>query len=342
MAKHPSIMKIFLVTVLFAGLAHPVQGAGRRWSFHLKLSAGTGWLPGGGGDLETLRRDLNQKADDHAFASPFTTATWDWQPVSGYSDFRCELLLTSGRHLGLSLGIGSLAFSSQGEWSLFYDIYQSRGYQAFSIKSEDTYQHQFDVKAIPLDLKAYFFLPVGKRLSLYAFAGPEIVFGRFDHKFENRYNSVNKSFYFRPTLGSAREIKSQVRVTEEARGCALGFQGGMGFQLRLAPFVTVGLEASSRLANIKNWKGTGQLIHHSEKRDYSEDEGWSSPTIESGMKNQEGGWWYYIYRDPDWWDETTEIFILTDPPHGKDYIDVRRAGINLNSFRIGFVLMFHL
>ncbi len=342
--KRHSISAIVLVLSLLTSLAGPARGAAGRWDFRLKLSAGTGRLTNGGGDLETLRRDWQDNSKEWEDNS-YESSTFDWKRASCLSDLRLELLLASGRHLGFSLGLGALAFSSGGDITYTYDVTDS-GWWKFTVDEDRTYNHKFKVRAIPLELNAYFFLPLGGRSSLYAYAGPGLVLGMLDHEYEYFKTIIyTEDHYYEENKDYARESELRVRVTEDARGSALGLQGGIGWELRLSSLVSVGIESSLRLANIINWRGTGRTAYESSERIYREAEGWGPTTTESATEHHEGRLWFFTAWDPFdpyAWDILSGMFIRTDEPQGWTYEDVRGAGINLSAFRICFILQFHL
>jgi len=341
MKKRTFLSMTVLAMTLVLSLASAARGAEGRWDFRLKLTAGPGFLLGGGGDLETLRRDYQDWAGEWDSRGYFTSSTLDWAPIPAHADMRLELLATTGRNLGFSFGIGTAAFSSRGDLRRTYDITQS-GYGMFVIDEDASFEHRFDIRLIPLELKAYYFVPLGKGMSLYACAGPGLFLGILDHKYEHHSTYNYDEFNPEPDQDYSRETSYQALVTEEARGTALGLQGGAGWEYRLAPFVSLGIECSFRAANIKNWKGDGELTYVSTERIYREDEGWGPTVTESGTVNEDGALWHFFYRDPYTWEQSPEMFIRTDEPQGEDYLNVRRAGVSLNAFRICIVLQFHL
>lgn len=334
------ILGVVVAVFLLQVLPGPAQAAKPRWKLGFKLSAGTASLPAGGGDLELFRQNYEDWAAEWDMTN-FKDSTLKWDPVSCYSELRFELLFHSGKFFGFSLGCGALAFSSRGDLSLTNDVSQTRGWK-FVIDEDRSYRQQIDVKAVPLEFNFYFFVPVWKRISLYAYAGPGIILGKLDHVYEHHDSYKYNEYHLSPADDYARETLYDSRADENARGGAIGFQGGMGALFRLAPFVSLGFESSFRLAQINSWTGTGTLTYESSQRFYRGDEGWGPVTTESGTLTQKGGLWLFYLNSPDGWEWTPEMFIRTDEPQGEDFKNVRRVGVNFNSFRFGFVLRFHL
>lgn len=342
MKKRAFLSPALLAMIFVMGLTSAARGDEGRWDFRIKLTAGPGFLLGGGGDLETLRRDYQVWADEWDSRGYFASSTLDWEPIPAYSDMRLELLATTGRNLGVSFGVGTMGFSSQGDLRRTYDITQS-GLGTIVIDEDASFEHRFDVRAVSLDVSAYLFVPMGRKMSLYAYAGPGLVLGTLEHEYSHQstYN-YSEDYFWEPSWNYAREAMTDAQATEEARGCGLGLQGGTGWTLPISSFISVGLEASFRLANIKNWTGTGELTYENSERIFHETTGWEPATTESGTVNEDGGLWYFFYRDPYTWEQSPEMFIRTDEPQGADYLNVRRAGVSFNAFRICFVLRLHL
>jgi hypothetical protein len=97
-----------------------------------------------------------------------------------------------------------------------------------------------------------------------------------------------------------------------------GGQGGLGLGWDISRFLTLAFELSGKIAEFKLWRG---------------DE--TSP----GAAAESGPLWYYNLYDPVLNGSFGEMGIFNEEPSGPNYQNVRRAAIDLNSWRIAVSLI---
>ena len=147
--------------------------------------------------------------------------------ISGFHrgfEFQAELLFLFTPRIGISIGSGYI-----------YKETLEEDFPLTIVKGPTTYVYARPTKisAVPLDLTAYYFLPLSPSFSLYLKAGAGHLSARYVDREANKKLEDNRYVY--PTLAFAK-----------ADGPA--YHAGIGLAFQLEPFMGFFLEASGRLA----------------------------------------------------------------------------------------------
>jgi len=145
-------------------------------------------------------------------------------------DFETELLVFLSHRVALGIGTGYI----------YNELLDQK--TALTIKKNVTtyvYVHPTTVSAFPLSLSGYYFLPLGKKFSLYFRGSVGLLWAKYvDRDGVRRIQDTKYSY------------SSQLAT---AKGTF--FQGGLGFKYQLEAFISFFLEASAKAAKIDNFMG---------------------------------------------------------------------------------------
>lgn len=301
---------------------------------HLKLAGGWSFIPNGGGDLELVRTGSTGYSEQsyHEDKNSF-----DWKGISRVPDWKAEVLLTFGRYFGASLGLARTALSTAGNFSSGFDYYKL-SWSQLSVTEENSYRQEFRVSSYALQLNVYGFLPLG-RFNAYVFAGPGYYFGNFSHEFScDLYRNVNERGFTPPWL-SIHDNTAHEEISEKAQDRSLGFQGGIGLEFRVLPFVSLGFEALIRRVNLNNWEGTSTRSGWSINKTYDDTTGWD--TVEDSWTLTGEGPLWYCYLDLPHDLKIKTLYVGQDPPEGYFFDPTRKAEINFHGVDFLLTLKFH-
>jgi len=300
----------------------------------LKLAGGGSFISHGGGDLEMVRTGSTGYSER---SYQYDHDSFDWQGVSRVPDWKAEVLVTFGRYFGASLGLGRTALSTAGNFSTG-DYYYGLRYTQLEVIEENSYRQEFRVSSYALQLNVYGFLPLG-RFNLYIFAGPGYYFGNLSHEFScDLYRFIDERG-FTPPWHHVHENTVHEEISEEAHDRALGFQGGIGLEFRVLPFVSLGFEALLRRVNFNGWEGTFTRSGWSTDNNYEDSTGWVT-TDDSWTQTGEGSLWYC---DLDLLHslKIKTLSIAPGPPEGYSFDPTRRAEVNFHAIGLLLILKFH-
>jgi len=149
----------------------------------------------------------------------------------GGFEFQAEFMFLFTPHLGISLGSGYIYKESLEESAALTVIKGTTTY---------LYARPTKISAVPIDLSAYYFVPLGPALRVYLKAGAGFLHARYVDREANK--KIEDSRYVYPTLASAK-----------AGGPT--FQGGIGLTYLLEPYMGFFLEAAGRLAKPGTFTG---------------------------------------------------------------------------------------
>jgi hypothetical protein len=212
------IVSLFGILVLSVLLAQVPAQAQMKLGF--KLTGGLGYY--GAGDLNA---GLQGWSD--AFRAIYNTyeASGGYSPVHWGMDFGGEFLLQFNPKLALGLGVGyiqasrssSLTFSSSGS------------------SVADTWSPK--ISAVPVTLNVHYYIPLAGKLRLSLDAGVGYYFG---------------------TCTDSQHIVFIIEIdrTYNATASGIGFHGGLGLEIPVAPAVSIVFEARGRYASLGSFKGT--------------------------------------------------------------------------------------
>ena len=196
----------------------PKPSAEPQIGFSLKMHGGMNYL---------FSNDIN----DHLQA---TTDYWndrgvdvegEFEPLQNGIEFGGEFIVNLTPHIGIGLGGGYIQASSKSTVNNAW----------FGYSYQDTATPK--VTAIPLTLSAYFYLPLGKRLSFNIQAGMGYYLGTFswDYSYESELDDFKENW--------------------EGKSNALGFHGGLGFEFYFSSGIALFVEGFGRYAKLKALKG---------------------------------------------------------------------------------------
>jgi len=214
--------------------------------------------------------------------------------------------------------------------------------------SETSRQFSQALTVVPITLNFYGYLPLGRRGEAYLNAGPGLYLGRWKSTLDLTEKSIYNLDWYRndgsewpPSFHSTEKV--QETDVQEATCNAVGFHFGAGFAFALSPRFTLFGEASYRLVNFKNWKGTGRS-NYTDKTEY----GWTDaaePSVheDTGSDNWSGQGWYY---DEEWPGLANRFYsrygVFENEPDETYGTNVRQAEININGLavRVGVRITF--
>jgi hypothetical protein len=268
--------------LLFAALAF-LASPGFSQSFSLNLYGGLSYA--GGGDLtKGVKGEGELLGADYDISGSFKA------PYLGM-DFGGEIVYYFGAKLGIGLGVGY--FRHAKESAVSYDIGPVGIKQTLSPK----------FKVIPITANLHYLLTLGPRVRIDLSAGAGYYLTTLD--WENRMDIEIMGFsdYFDYTFKSTKGT--------------IGFQGGVGLEVKIAPKLALVWTVLGRYASLSelkgDWtdKGEGDLFSYSET----------------------GSGHYAWYYDLKYGGKTySQIIFDSDKPAGPDHSDARYAKIGLTGF----------
>lgn len=216
------IVLIMLLPALAVAAAAADSGPGFKPGVSLRLYGGLNYLKGG---------DLNTGLKGFCDSVIYEYSLMGYSHSGGYQDLNmgeevgAELVFQFGRHFGLGIGAGYCRASKRSEVTL-------------TGSDTDKFIFSPEANAIPIKAELIFFLPLSDSFRIALSAGPEYYLAsmRADIRKES------------PSWWS--EWK------QEADGQGIGFQGGIGLEIRLSRHISLLFEGKGRYAKIKDFKGT--------------------------------------------------------------------------------------
>lgn len=295
----------------------------------LKVTGGLGFLAGGGGDLETLRTDTQAIFRSLTRISGFASS-FDWKSLPASPEMGAELILSLGPHIGLGLGSGYIFGSrSQGAFSYSYKIAQFLQGSGYSQDDHADYTQDFKFKAVPVRANLYISDEFGA-FTVYGYGGAELVFASIDHVYSLTAALQDKglSTYAPHT---EHDVDSTLTARETVISRALGARAGLGFEVRVAGPLSIGLEVFGRILRLKDWSGDGTIDSQRRVRDWMDGLGWYNDTPTTESFSPSGKWLYTFDFDPSLrYLYTLENLLLeSQKPPSSTYFKSREAVIDL-------------
>jgi hypothetical protein len=219
-------------------------------------------------------------------------------------------------------------------------------YYNYSLEDDFSSGPQPKLIVIPVTCDLYFFIPAGKKAELFVKAGIGYYWGTLkyneaylrDYKYQADYYGSDDTFWY-SWIDNYTENGNR---TYEAKCKELGYQAGIGLDLKLSSLVSLVVEGNYRYVNFKDWSGNG-----SESLSWTEESGRSDLGTTTTSANESDSWsgkvWYYELYDSGLNKQYKRIFLHEEAPQASDLIkNVRQAEINLNgfSFRAGIKITF--
>jgi len=295
-----SLLLVCFLSVSFFPASSPLARASdaetRFPRLSLKLTGGLGFLTGGGGDLETLRTDTQAIFRSLTRITGFESS-FDWKSLPASPEMGAELILSLGPHLGLGLGSGYIFGSrSRGAFSYSYSIAQFLQGSGYSEDDQAIYSQDFKFRAVPVRANIYVSNEFGG-FTVYGFGGPELYFASIDHVYSLTAALQDKglSSYAPHT---EHDVDSTFTARETVTSRALGFRAGLGFEVRVAGPLSIGMEVFGRILRLSNWNGDGTIDSQTRVRDWMDGFGWYNDTTTTDSLSPSGQWLYTFDFDP--------------------------------------------
>jgi len=204
------------------GLCLPAQSQAQS-RFTLRLSGGLNFLDGG---------DINSGGEGSfgwwdAFARAFgNTTSGTYSAANLGLNFGGDFIFQFNESMGVGIGAGMLSASKES-----VDNFTNPS-------TTGTMTHKISASAVPLRLGFFYFLPVSPSMNVVFNAGLGYYLG--------------KANYTLTISGGGTTIT----INDDASGSGLGFHGGLGLEIALAPNVGILVDLSGRFASIGGFDGT--------------------------------------------------------------------------------------
>ncbi len=310
----------------------------------LSISGGTSLI--NGGDLNGTIRGYNEFIrdwNDHYQ----TDYSIDWKEFGWIQNLKAEVLLNLSNSFSLGLGVEYLTRTQKGTMTL-NDAYsgtvdEDLYYYNYSLEDNFSSWPQPKLIVIPVTCDLYFFIPAGKKAEVFVKAGVGYYWSTLkysesylqDFKYQADYYGIDDTFWY-SWIDNYTEDGTR---TYEAKCKELGYQAGIGLDIKVSSLVSLVVEANYRYVNLKDWSGNG-----SESLSWTEESGRSDLGTTTTSGNESDSWdgkiWYYELYIPDLNKQYKHIFLPKEAPkegelmQGAEIKNVRQAEINLNGFSL--------
>ncbi len=297
----------------------------------LKISGGAGFLFNGAGDLERFRSGRSQFASDYRQIAG-STSTFDWKKLSMIPDINAEIMLELGSHFGIGIGSGFLNATSKGTYSLQGTTTQNPWWGTSTETETDTYSQNYRIRAVPVTLNFYYFRPLGaaRKFNLYVYGGAGYYFAKLTHAYKDEYAyhyEDNSWIYF----NEKENYQFTSTAGESSKQNRIGFRAGLGLEMGLSSFLSVGIEAFGRLVNFSNWTGDYSDSWTSRDQLWQEKLGWFYDQTSSGASAEHGNLYMYNVNEAKLNKNYPAMWIWQSQPEGSAISSIRKASINLNA-----------
>jgi hypothetical protein len=261
-------------------------------NLRIKVAGGLGYF-----NLKDINRAL-KSWEEFMKEEAATVPGWSFQSgtvprFQTGAELEGELLLSLSRRLAFGLGSGYLYGELRPEKT---ELSILRGAYTY------IYTKPVKVSAQPLMLSGYYFLPLGKKFSVFFRAGGGYLWAKY----------VGREGYRRLPTANFSYTSSQI-----ARGHGTIFQAGIGLKYELEPAVSLFFEASGRRAKASGFEG---------------DEGSGST----------GKLYFYEEYSPVFKLWQAKVQLWGSAPAGEYFRSVREASFDFNGFslKMGILILF--
>jgi hypothetical protein len=267
---------------LLSALAIPATaygaGNGFKPGFSLRLYGGLNYLQGG--DLNTGLKGFADSAIYEFANSGYSHSGGEYQDINWGAAAGGELVFQFSRNFGLGIGAGYC---------------QAAKSSTVTLMGPDTLNFIFNPMAsvIPIKVELIFFLPLSDAFRISLSAGPEYYLASVRADIRREFSA------------------SWLQWNQEADGQGIGFQGGIGLEIRLCRHVSLLIEGKGRYAKIKEFKGTKSII-----------------TSYGHQEEEEGTLYYYI--DNFNFKPFPHIFVSSGIPTDPWVQDARKAEVDFS------------
>lgn len=314
----------------------------RQSPISAKISVGPGFM-NGGGDLETLRTG-EQEIVNQFGTKPGYTSHFDWDKTRGNSNLEvgAEINIKQPSSPAISIGLstGLIKASARGiEYSVDYTDENDVEWGSLAEEQNWNFSRDYRFQAIPINVDLYLSWPqqitlFGMEVTPFGYAGVGYYFGKMTHSLTQKYlfnQKMTSDEYYDQEVDYSRESL----IKEEAKSNALGLRGGLGFEINLSPFISLGAEVFGRYINFKNWTGDRSESWKTQERWYDESEGgWYFDKSDSWSENEHDNLWVYEGVNEIINKKYIDLRIHEKSPDSSLYSNIEKAALNLNSFGI--------
>jgi opacity protein-like surface antigen len=309
----------------------------------LSVYLGVGVNHIGGGDLNRNVRDTNARYEawnSIGLANPYNNVI-KWDEIKWIPNWKGELILNVFRRISLGIGIEYLTQSNQG-YLAFAHIRKSGSAESgnentFVFTITNQLEHKLTV--LPITLNLYYSIPLNRFADVFFSVGIGYYIGKI------RYNSYSPlhEFDILDFFDSAGGLTDSVRIERydyltqeyEAQNNTIGFQGGLGLDLKLSSAFSFIIEGNFRIVNFKDWEASRNAVSEI-------DEIWELPggTILyddsiTDTTNQDGNLWFLERLDSnlDKWYGSFGFF-EEQPEPSEWQRNIRKGELDFNGFAL--------
>jgi opacity protein-like surface antigen len=214
---------VFCALVLSLALIYSPAQAQVKLGF--KVAGGVAYV--GGGDINAGLKGYSDFYND--LYSPVYNTSGGYSPFHWGMDILAEIQLKFSPNFTLALGSGYISATKSSQLNIPY------GATAYQEKWAPS------VSAIPVTLTFYYFLPMGNSARVFFDAGAGYYFGKYTDTWHIVF------------LGEADAN------WDLSGGSGLGFHGGAGLEIDLAPNIALLVEVRGRYASLSGFNGTEKI-----------------------------------------------------------------------------------
>jgi len=335
--QHRRFLALGLVLAAGAFLAFPGPASAQlsdqnKFRASVRISGGAGFSLNGGGDLELERLGIAEYFSDIGSLTGYTVSQ-NWKKMSLIPDVEVDFIFNLTDRFQLGIGSGYIRGSSKGDYAYDYTENGTASWGTYSYNDAVGYNRNYSLTAIPIRLTLFYTVPMGGKLSFYAYAGAAYYLGSLKHTY-----SMDETFFYEDFssiyLDEKYEVTATAEGTETAKNNTFGGHGGLGLEFKLMPNISLGLEVFGRYANFSKWDSTLDETDTTRTRAYLEGSDWYSDVTDTETYNESGAVWYYKYLDSDFGKNYAYMQTFSEAPAGDNISAVRKASLNLNTFGI--------
>jgi opacity protein-like surface antigen len=302
--------------------------------FSIRLAGGLS--TSNGGDINNEIREF------HRFMSNLNgmlgySASLDLNEMNYMFNFGGELVYQFNNNFGIGLGTEYLVRTVEGPAKVVYSDLTEYWWGTGFYTYDEVNKHSYMLKAIPILLNLYYFIPWGENKHIFLNFGSGYYYGSFKHTSDFRGTSEyrEESWYYWDYIYNY----SDTGVLEDTtKTTALGFHGGIGIDLNLTSRIGVIIEARGRIVNFKDWDGDQLYEYGWEEYEWLETQERIFFDLGSDQEKTAGKLWLISFTDKTTDNKYKQILIFDEEPD----ISLRRAKINLNgiTLRVGIRFRF--
>jgi hypothetical protein len=339
--------ELLVVAIVVAVLASVRAGAAAQTRYEgnlisIKIGAGYDYTPSGIGDLEMLRSSLSSYYPSLGGLAGYT-GTCSWAKISRIPGYDLELLFRPLPQLAVSFGTSYMVVNSTGTYGFTYHQEGVQATEQYVFDQSVTTSRTYKLTVIPIKLSLYGILPLGRTFDLYAYAGAGFYFGKFSHSLTEQTSVIQQHNPFASgTFPSQDNSTVNDQIQDDLTKETLGIHGGLGLDIKLGRWLSLGLECYGRSLSMADWEGHRVDTISTRQRLYRSDLGWYSDQTSTNIYETYASQYYYETLDPKLNKYFASIELLDFEPESGDVVrNVRRPSFNLSSYGIRLTLQFY-